>query len=235
MTILDSAVEFEGGNPSRKTVGYLVKPEEMGTYPAIIVIHEIWGLVDHIKDVSRRIARAGYVTLAVDLFDGESFNKIEEGRKLLGKFTQEKILSDIYGAFKYLRNLDDVDPDHIGSIGFCMGGGLSLLFACTNPDLAAAAVFYGRNPSPIDQVKNIVCPVLASYAGEDHAITESDINLLNQTMKTFGKTFDYKIYSNSPHGFFNDTRENYRADAAKDSWERTLEFFGENLTPGNRI
>lgn len=214
---------------TQKAKGFLARPDDDGKHAAVIVIHEIWGLVEHIKDVSRRFAREGFVSLAVDLFDGKIVSKIEEGRTLRQEFREEKILRDLRGGFNYLQSLDCVNQTRIGSVGFCMGGGLSLLFACHNENLAAAVVFYGRNPSPIDLVKNIQCPILCNYAGADIAITESEINLLKQALKKYGKTFDVKIYPEAPHGFFNDTRESYRPEAAKDAWERTLNFYSKYL------
>jgi carboxymethylenebutenolidase len=224
-----SIVEFPGGNPQRNTMGFLARPEQSGRYPAVIVIHEIWGLVDHIRDVAKRLAREGYVALAVDLFDRKVISNIEEGRQLRQALTEQKIFGDLDGAFNYLKTLDYVRPDRIGSIGFCMGGGLSWQLACRNKELAAAVVFYGRNPSPIDLVKDIRCPVLGNYAGADKGITEADIELLRQTLAKHGKGFDAKIYPGAPHAFFNDTRETYRPEAAKDAWERTLRFFDGNL------
>lgn len=229
MDILSHMVEFPGGDPAKKTVGFLAKPKEAGEYPAVIVIHEAWGLVDHTKDVSSRLAREGFVTLAVDLFYGQILSKLEESRALRQKLTEKKTLGDLNGGFNYLKTLDYVNSQRIGSIGFCMGGGLSLLLACHNKELAAAVIFYGRNPSPIDLVKNIQCPILGNYAGADMAITESDINLLKETLTKHQKTFDFKTYPGAPHAFFNDTRESYRPDAAKDAWERTLKFFNKHL------
>ena len=222
-------VDFPGGNPTKNTKGFLARPKEPGTYPGVIVIHEIWGLVDHVKDVASRLAREGYVALAVDLFEGKIVSKLDEGRALREKFTEEKILADLNGAFNYLKSLSYVNPNRIGSVGFCMGGGLSLLLACHNRELAAPVIFYGRNPSPIEQVKNLQCPILGNYAGADMAITESDINLLKQTLTKYGKKFDIKIYPGAPHAFFNDTKESYRPEAAKDAWERTLNFFNKQL------
>jgi carboxymethylenebutenolidase len=229
MEITSLMVEFPVGSPGKKTAGFLARPKEDGTHPAVIVIHEIWGLVDHIRDVAMRLAREGYVALAVDLFEGKTVSKLEEGRRFREQFTEDKILGDLNRAFDYLGSLPYVNPRSIGSIGFCMGGGLSLLFACRNKQLAAAAVFYGRNPSPIDQVKNIQCPILCNYAGADMAITESDIDLLKQTLTKYKKSFDIKTYPGAPHAFFNDTRESYRAEAAKDAWTRTLQFFSKYL------
>jgi carboxymethylenebutenolidase len=222
-------VEFAGGNAEKKTEGFLTRPKNAGSYPAVIVIHEIWGVVDHIRDVSRRLASEGYVALAVDLFGGRTVSKLEEGRRLREELSEEKIMGDLEAGFDYLQSLKYVHPKRIGSVGFCMGGGLSLLLACHNKDLAAAVVFYGRNPSPIDLVKNIKCPILGNYAGADMAISESDINLLKETLTKYGKVFDIKVYSGAPHAFFNDTRESYRPEAAEDAWKRTLGSFDRYL------
>jgi len=222
-------VEFPGGDAVRKTAGFLARPKQPGEHPAVIVIHEIWGVVDHIKDVSTRFAREGYVALAVDLFGGKVLSKLEEGRKLREQLSEETIMEDLKGGFDYLQSLEYVYPKRVGSVGFCMGGGLSLLLACRNEALSAAVVFYGRNPSPIDLVKNIRCPVLCNYAGADMAITEADISLLRQTLTKYGKTFDIKVYPGAPHAFFNDTREIYRPEAAEDAWRRTLGFFNKYL------
>ena len=231
MKAVGSVIEFPGGNPQKETRGFLAKPESDGACPGVIVIHEIWGLVDHIKDVATRIAAEGYVALAVDLFEGNLVAKLDEGYRIRKMFTEEKILGDLKGGFDYLNSLSYVEPKRIGSVGFCMGGGLSLLFACHNPNLGAAVVFYGRNPSPIDLVKAIQCPILGNYAGDDKAISATDVHLLEQTLAKYGKVFDIKIYPGSPHAFFNDTRESYRAEAARDAWERTISFFGRHLKP----
>jgi carboxymethylenebutenolidase len=146
MQISSSTVHFIGGNSKRKTDGFLAAPNALGRHPGVIVIHEIFGLVDHIEDVSMRLAREGYVALAVDLFEGKTITKLEEGRRFREKLTEEKILADLNGGHAYLKTLDNVNAKRIGSIGFCMGGGLSLLLACHNPELAATVVFYGRNP-----------------------------------------------------------------------------------------
>lgn len=229
METSSSTVKFPGGNKRTKSLGFLARPVKADRYPAVIVIQEIWGLVDHIKDVASRLAREGYVALAVDLYDGETVSTMEEGRKMREKLTEEKILGDLNGGFNYLKTLDYVKPKRIGSIGFCMGGGLSLLLACRNKELAAAVVFYGRNPSPIDLVKNIQCPILGNYAGADLAISESDIDLLKKTLVKYSKVFDIKVYPEAPHAFFNDTGASYRPGAAKDAWNRVLEFYNKYL------
>ena len=229
MEVSSSKVQFPSSSPRGKTDGFLAAPKAPGKYPGVIVIHEIWGLVDHIKDVNTRLAREGYVSLAVDLFDGKTLTKLEDGRKLREQISEEKILADLNAGHAYLKSLKNVNPKNIGSIGFCMGGGLSLMLACHNREIAGAVVFYGRNPSPIDLVRNITCPVLCNYAGGDIGITEADVNLLRDTLTKHRKTFDIKTYPGAPHGFFNDTRESYRPEAAKDAWERVLKFYSKYL------
>jgi carboxymethylenebutenolidase len=229
MAISSATLEFSSSTPRGRTSGFLSAPRLDGKYPGVIVIHEIWGLVDHIKDVTMRLAREGYVALAVDLFDGKTLTKLEEGRRFREQFTQEKMLADLNGGHSFLKTLKNVNSRRIGSIGFCMGGGLSLFLACENPEIAAAVVFYGRNPTPIDLLKNLQCPLLGNYAGADLAMSEADIKLLEETLTKYGKTFDIKTYPGAPHAFFNDSRESYRSDAARDSWERTVKFFGKYL------
>jgi carboxymethylenebutenolidase len=235
MEISSSTVQFPSPTPQGETLGFLASPKASGKYPGVIVVHEIWGLVDHIKDVSMRLAREGYVALAVDLFEGKTITNIEDGHKLLGQFTQEKLLADLNAGHAYLKTLNNVNPKRIGTVGFCMGGGLLFLLACKNPEIAAAAIFYGRNPAPMDQVRNLQGPILCNYAGADMIITEVDINLLKQTLTKYGKTFDIKTYPGAPHGFFNDTRESYRPEAAKDAWQRILKFYGKHLRPNSGV
>jgi carboxymethylenebutenolidase len=229
MEITSMMVEFPSSTPRGKTKGFLAEPKATGRYPGIIVIQEVWGLVENIKDITRRLAAEGYVALAVDLYDGKTVNTLEDGRSIREKISEEMMLKDTNAGFQHLKSLPNAKPNRIGSIGYCMGGGLSLKLACENRELAAAVVFYGRNPSPIDLVKGINCPILGNYAGEDRGITEADVNLLRDTLTKHGKTHDIKIYPGAPHGFFNDTRESYRPEAAKDAWQRVLNFYGKYL------
>jgi carboxymethylenebutenolidase len=229
LEVSSSIVEFPSNASSGKTGGFLVGPKAPGRYPGVIMIHEIWELVDNIKDISTRLAREGYVVLAIDLCEGKTLLKLEDGRKLREQISEESMLKAISAGYLYLKGVANVNTKKIGSIGFCMGGGLSLRFACITSDLSAAVVFYGRNPSPIDLVANIRCPILGNYAGEDRGISEADVKMLEDALKRHGKTFDFKIYSGAPHGFFNDTRESYRPEAAKDAWKRVLEFYEKYL------
>jgi carboxymethylenebutenolidase len=134
---------------------------------------------------------------------------------------------DLLGAVEYLRGRPEVDEGRIGSIGFCMGGALSGLLATLSPELRAAVIFYGNNPPP-GRVPDIQARVLGIYGGEDARIT-GGVPELEAAMREAGKSFEYNVYPGPPHAFFNDTRPNYREEAARDAWERVLAFFDETL------
>jgi carboxymethylenebutenolidase len=264
--ILEQEVRFTGGD--REMDGYLALPQGEGLFPAVIVIQEIWGLVDPIRDVARRFASEGYVALAPDLYTGEwseamSPERIAAGMAFLRSAPQEiqrdpsklesalterpqeerdaikmlatvmspnqrfRFAEDLLGAVEYLKSRADVDGGRIGTIGFCMGGAVSGYLATLSPDLLAAVIFYGQNP-PLECVPDIQARVLGIYGGEDHRITDT-VPELEEAMREAGKSFEYHIYPGAPHAFFNDTRHNYREEAARDAWRRVLEFFNETL------
>ena len=175
--IITQQVDFQGGHPTKNTGGYIARPSSSGPHPAVILIHEIWGVVDHIRDVSGRLAREGYVTLAVDLFDGKTAAAphFDEGGKLRESLDQERVMKDLGGAFRFLADLEYVDGRKIGSMGFCMGGGISLRFACQAKDLAAVIIFYGKNPEPLELVKEITCPILGNWAANDQVFKAEEV------------------------------------------------------------
>jgi carboxymethylenebutenolidase len=212
---------------------YLTRPKGEGSHAAVVVLHENRGLNDHIRDVARRLAKAGYVALAPDLLSrqGEtgSFASPDAAIEAIGKIDEEVITKDLTGGINYLKGQSYVRANKIGVVGFCWSGGNAMLILTRNKDLAAGVVYYGRNPKNLDDVKNISCPVLASYGENDERIT-AGVPALEEAMKKYGKSFEYKIYPGAQHAFNNDTNpQRYNAEAAKDAWSRTLEFFKKNL------
>jgi carboxymethylenebutenolidase len=212
---------------------YVTRPKGDAARPAVLVIHPWDGINDHIRDVARRLAKAGYVALAPDLLSREggtsSFASrdaaIAAGRKL----GDDAITKDLTGGIKYLKGQSFVGANKVGVIGFCWGGGKALLFTTRSKDLAASVIYYGGNPRNLEDVKNITAPVLGQYGGADEPIT-SAVPQLEEAMKKYGKSFDYKIYPGAPHSFNSDTSpRSYREDAAKEAWGRTLEFFKKHL------
>jgi carboxymethylenebutenolidase len=212
---------------------YLTRPKGEGRLPAVVVLHENRGLVDHIRDVARRLAKAGYVALAPDLLSRQggtgSFASPAEAIEGIRKVDEEGITKDLTGGINYLKGQNYVRANKIGVVGFCWSGGQATLILTRNRDLAAGVIYYGRNPNDLDDVKNISAPVLASYGEKDERIT-AGVPALVEAMKTHGKSFEYKIYPGAQHAFNNDTNpQRYNAEAAKEAWSRTLDFFKKHL------
>ena len=212
---------------------YLTRPKGDGARPSIVVIHARDGIIDHTRDVARRLAKAGYVALAPDLLSRQggtsSFSSSEAAIAAGRKLDDEMITKDLTGGINYLKGQSFVGANKIGVIGFCWGGGKALLFTTRSKDLAASVIYYGSNPPNLEDVKNISAAVLGQYGGADERIT-SAVPKLADAMKHYGKSFEYKVYPGAPHGFNSDTSpQNYREDAAKEAWDRTLEFFKKHL------
>lgn len=221
--------------------GFVARPMAEGVYPALIVIQEWWGLVDHIKEVTMRFARQGYVAIAPDLFHGETAKAPDQAMRLSGGVTDAGAMKDLNAAMDHLRARSDVRSDRIGVIGYCFGGRLSLLMGCHNPNLAACCVYYGnpvnreineRQPAhPVDLVGNLPCPLLGIFGENDPSILlDEHVGRLREALRDAGKTFEIHTYPGAKHAFFNDTAEDrYHPEAARDAWTRTLAFFEASL------
>jgi carboxymethylenebutenolidase len=211
--------------------GYLAVPDGNSPHPGVVVIHEAFGLNDHIKDVTRRLADAGYATLAVDLFTGRN-RAVCMARYMagaLGGSVNRYGVEDLKSALTLLPTLTNVDPLRLGAVGFCLGGGFAIAWACTDTRLKAIAPFYGANPRPLDVTRRL-CPVVGSYPEKD--FTARSGRALDRALTGFQIQHDIKVYPGTRHSFFNDTRPSFDREAANDSWSRLLNFFEEQL--GNR-
>jgi carboxymethylenebutenolidase len=192
-----------------------------------VVIHEAFGLNDNIRDIARRFASEGYVALAVDLFTDHSRAVCMAqlmGSMLTGR--EPVSITDLAASMDYLVALPEVDPDRVGAIGFCMGGGFAVAWGRRDRRLRAIAPFYGTNPRPIEAVRRM-CPVVGSYPGKD--FTARSGRKLDAHLAGLGVARDIKVYPGARHSFFNDTGKTYNADAATDAWQRTLAFFAEHV------
>lgn len=213
--------------------GFLARPAAATTrVPAIVIIHEWWGLNDHIKDIARRVAQAGYVALAPDLYSRMG-NKVAtdaaEAARLMESLSSQAALRDLNAATKYLTQQPFVDCPRIGVVGFCMGGTLALTMAAHNSDLKACVPFYGKVP-PSETFRYLLCPLLYHYGAKDGWVTKQEVERLQQGLIQQGKPGAVHIYPSAGHAFFNDTRPDaYSAPDAKFAWERTLQFFREHL------
>ena len=220
-------VEFQSNGASAR--GYLSVPES-GSGPGVVVIQEWWGLVPHIKDVAERFAAAGFVALAPDLYHGDVARSPDEAGKMMMALNIAQTEKDLRGAIQYLLSHEATEGTRVGTVGFCMGGALSLYAASKNEQVGACVVFYGIHPKVEPDLDNLRAPVLGIFAERDKSVPPAAARELEAKLKEHGKQAEMHIYPGTDHAFFNDTRpEVYDAEAAADAWRRTLEFFREHL------
>ena len=207
--------------------GYLARPAS-GRGPGVIVIQEWWGLVPHIRDVADRFAGAGYLALAPDLYHGQKTTEPDEAGKLMMSLRMDEAAKDMGGAYEYLKD-HSACTGKVASVGYCMGGGLSLYLATLKP-LDACVVYYGVLQGVQPDLSKLAGPVLGHYASDDAWASPQVAHSLEQQIRDAGKHAQIYIYEGTDHAFFNDTRpEVYNKAAAELSWDRTLAFFREHL------
>jgi carboxymethylenebutenolidase len=211
--------------------GYLAAPGA-GAGPGVVVIQEWWGLVPHIKDVCERLAAEGFTALAPDLYHGETTTEPDEAGKMMMALDMERAAKEMATAAAFLQGHERTRGQGVGTIGFCMGGGLSLYLATLSPHVKAASVFYGA--IPWEQVKpdlsRIQCAVQLHYAENDGWASPSVGEETRDRLRELGVEAELFVYPNADHAFFNDTRpEVYDEGAARQAWVRTLELFRAKL------
>ena len=210
--------------------GVLYTPPGKGPFPALVVIHEWWGLNDWVKDQASKLADEGYVTLAIDLYRGKVATTPDMAHEIMRGVPEDRAKRDLHAAFAFLKSQPTVKPDRIGSIGWCMGGGYSLDVALQEPALAATVINYGHLATDTEALKKINAPILGLFGGQDHGITPDDVKKFGATMDQLGKKIDVKIYDDAGHAFENpNNKDGYRAADAADAWNRTVAFLAENL------
>lgn len=221
-----SDVTFPNGDAT--IMAYLARPAANGTYPAILVCHENRGLTDHIRDVTRRLAKAGYVGLAVDLLSRQGGTAKVDAAQIssaLGNSPPSQFVSDFQAGLNYLKTQPFVAAGQFGMVGFCFGGGVTWRCATQIPELKAAVPYYGPNP-PLEDVPKIQAAVLAMYGELDQRI-DAGIPAIEQAMKQNNKVFEYVIFPGANHAFNNDTGGNYNPTAAREAWAKALDWFAK--------
>ncbi len=220
-------VSGEGGAIS----AYQARPTGEGPLAAILLIHENRGLTEHIRDVTRRFAKAGYVGLAMDLLSRaggtDRFADKAETTTAISGLDREGVISDLKSGVTWLEEQPYVQGGRIGAIGWCWGGGQAWRLATQEPRLGAAVAFYGPNP-PLEDVPNIQAAVLGVYGGEDRRITDQQPEL-EAALAAAGKTYEMLVFEGADHAFFNDTGERFDPEAAEEAWTYSLGWFGEHL------
>lgn len=217
-------VEFPG--PAGPVFGYYAEPVDGGSTAGIIVIHEIFGLTDHIRDVTRRVAKAGYLALAPDLASRAGGSKT--ATNIPGALTQGSVddrVGDLEAGVAYLEDQPDYNGK-LGAVGFCFGGGMTLSFAAAEPKVRAAVPYYGPTPDPASVMSGTKAAILAHY-GADDARVDAGIPALEAALA--GKTFKKHVHEGAGHAFNNDTGGAYNEQAAVTAWGETLAWFENHL------
>src|SRR5215472_13727137 len=174
--------------------GILYTPQGKGPFPALVVIHEFWGLNDWVKEQASKLADQGYVTLAIDLYRGKVATTPDEAHEIMRGVPQDRANRDLLAASNYLRSQKNVDPKRVGSIGWCMGGGYSLDLALEDPKLKVAVINYGHLATDEAAIIKINAAILGIFGGQDRGISVTDVNKFEAQLKALGKTAEIHIF-----------------------------------------
>jgi carboxymethylenebutenolidase len=222
---------------------YEARSAPEGKYPILVVIPEIFGMHEHIKDVTRRFARQGFLSITFEPYAREGsvlhLPDIAAVRKVADQVPDARVMEDLDAIVTYAKHHPAGRPDQIGITGFCRGGMYALLYAAHNHELKAAVSWYGqlkpdkrpgvRMVGPFDVATQINAPVLGLYGGADLGIPVADVKEMEAALRAAGKTAEFVVYPGAPHAFFADYRPSYRPDAAKDAWDRCVAWFNKYL------
>ena len=222
--------------------GYRAMPAAGVNFPTILVVQEIFGVHEWIKDICRRLAKMGYYAIAPELYarQGDPTRISDTGtliKDIVSKVPDAQVIGDLDAAAAYAKSTGKADTTKLGITGFCWGGRIVWMYAGHNPDLKAAVAWYGPvarsyhegDRTPLDIVPNIKAAVLGLYGGDDPGIPRETIDRINAAMKAAGKTAEIVVYPDTPHGFLADYRPSYRKEAAADGWRRLTEWFKKYL------
>jgi carboxymethylenebutenolidase len=218
---------------------YRALPAAGGPFPTVLVVQEIFGVHEHIKDICRRLAKLGYLAIAPELYARQGdVSKIDNFRdiisKVVSKVPDTQVLSDLDAAVAWAKGSSKGDTARLGITGFCWGGRIVWLYAAHNPDLKAGVAWYGRlvgepdelHPkNPIDLVAAIKAPIIGLYGEADQGIPVASVEQMRRALQQSGKTAEIIVYPDTPHAFFADYRPSYRKEQAADGWKRLLDWF----------
>ena len=221
-------VSFNSGTETVK--GVLYTPAGPGKHPAVVVIHEWWGLNDWVKEQAANLAAHGYVALAVDLYRGQTASDPEMAHELMRGLPQDRGVRDLTSAVSYLKTRPDVAAGKIGAIGWCMGGGFALQLAIHDPTLKAVSINYGALATDPADLGNIHAAVVGNFGGQDHGIPAASIDAFEAQLKKQGVPVSMKIYPDAGHAFENpNNKAGYLAEDAADAQARSMDLFARTL------
>ncbi|MGE0686848.1 MAG: dienelactone hydrolase family protein [Dehalococcoidia bacterium] len=225
------AADITWQGPASEMKGYLARPKTSGSYPAVVVIHENRGLLDHFKDVARRYAKEGFVALAVDLVSRVGGTSDDTTKNMTAlRASPEDLLADLTSGVDYLKQQSFVKANAIGVSGFCFGGGQAFELAINNKDIKAAVPYYGTvSAASMEKFGNSNAAFLVMYGGTDTRVN-AQIPDVTSRLQAANKQFEIKVWDGAGHAFFNDTGQAYNEATAKEAWPMTLAWFRKYLT-----
>src|SRR6476646_2727721 len=225
----------------RTVPAYRAAPEKGGPFPAVLVVQEIFGVHEHIKDVCRRLAKAGYLAVAPELYarqgDVSRLSEIDEIRKIVAKVPDAQVMTDLDAAVGWIKASGDGNVEKLGVTGFCWGGRIVWLYAAHSAQVKAGVAWYGRlagkanelQPAhPLDMAASLKAPVLGLYGGSDQGIPLETLEQMKQALRAADSPSTIIVYPDTPHAFYADYRASYRKEAAEDGWSRLLAWFKEH-------
>ena len=211
------------------TEAFVARPAGSGPVPAVIMVHEWWGLNDQIKDTARRMAQQGYLTIVPDLYHGKVATTPDEAHELMRGLEDTRVFSEMDAAAAWLHGEKRAENAKVAVMGFCVGGGITLRYALRTPSLAAAVMFYGPPETDPEKLAGLQAPLQGHFGAEDQGITPERVEAFRQALEKAGKPADLYVYSGAGHAFMHEGAASYRADAAKIAWARTLSFLQKHL------
>ncbi|MBW8830017.1 MAG: dienelactone hydrolase family protein [Burkholderiales bacterium] len=220
---------------------YRAVPDRAGPHPIVLVVQEIFGLHEHIRDVTRRLAKLGYLAIAPALYfrqgDPAQYTDIDELReKIVSKVPDEQVMADLDATYAWAREQGG-DPARLGVTGFCWGGRIVWLYAAHQPKLKAGVAWYGKLTGPksamqprhpLDVAGQLKAPVLGLYGGQDPSIPLEQVEELRKSLRQVNSASQVLVYPGAPHAFYADYRPSYRAEAAEDGWQRLKTWFAQH-------
>ena len=238
MDISSSTVQLNTSDG--KMDAYVAQPKAGGSYPGVVVIQEAFGINEHMKKVTERIAAEGYVAICPDMFHRETermipFSDMGKAIAAMQRVQDPKAMEDVGAAIAQLKSQSNVKAGSLGVIGFCMGGRLTYLTAAHHAsDVKCAVPYYGGgitmgNPSPLSRTGEIKCPMYLFFGAKDQLIPMDQVDQIKTELKTKQVPFQMEIYPDAGHGFFCDERGSYHEKSATDAWGKTKSFFAQHL------
>ena len=216
---------------------YVSEPGGRGPHAGVIVIQHAGGVDDFVRRMTDRLAEAGFVALAPDLYHREDPNASDDPMTRMGRLRDVSIVKDVNATVEYAAGLPEMAEDRLGITGFCMGGRVAYLMAASNPALKASVVFWGGNimvpwgpgPAPFDLSAQIECPVMGLFGEDDPNPNPADVAKIDAELTRLGKTHEFHSYAGAGHAFMNEGRPSYREEASVDAWGRCLQWFERYL------